>query len=107
VMKMHIVGFWVMTPCILVGRYQRFGKIYFLHFQEVTSTRTEAEVCSHSPYFLHFEGRSDCYSEEVGSLFLRNVGTHLLDNTMSLTEKTKISVLMLSLESFKSVSYFV
>jgi hypothetical protein len=23
--------FWVVTPCRLVGRYQRFGETYYLH----------------------------------------------------------------------------
>jgi hypothetical protein len=25
--------FWVLTPCGLVGRYQRFGGTYYLHLQ--------------------------------------------------------------------------
>jgi hypothetical protein len=31
--KIHIVIFWVMTPCTLVGRYQSFGGTYCLHLQ--------------------------------------------------------------------------
>jgi hypothetical protein len=32
--KIHIVVFWVMTPYFdLVGRYQYFGELYYLHLQ--------------------------------------------------------------------------
>jgi hypothetical protein len=31
--KMSILVFWVVTPCGLIGRYQRFGGIYYLHLQ--------------------------------------------------------------------------
>jgi hypothetical protein len=30
---MTTLFFWVVTPCSLVGRYQRFGEIYSLHLQ--------------------------------------------------------------------------
>jgi hypothetical protein len=31
--KMSILVFWVVTPCGLVGRYQRFGRAYYLCLQ--------------------------------------------------------------------------
>jgi hypothetical protein len=31
VLVMSVVGFWVLTPCELVGGYQWFGKTYCLH----------------------------------------------------------------------------
>jgi hypothetical protein len=31
--KMSMLVFWVVTPCGLVGRYQRFGGTYRLHLQ--------------------------------------------------------------------------
>jgi hypothetical protein len=29
-----LLAFWAVTPCGLVGRYQRFGGTYFLHLQD-------------------------------------------------------------------------
>jgi hypothetical protein len=55
--------FWVVTPCGLVGRYQRFGDTYCLHLQ----------------------GWSDrlyiVLSSQRGTIFLRNVGIYLKVNT--------------------------
>jgi hypothetical protein len=31
--KMTMLFFWVVTPCRLVDRYQRFGETYCLHLQ--------------------------------------------------------------------------
>jgi hypothetical protein len=31
--KMLMLVFWIVTPCGLVGRYQRFGGTYCLHLQ--------------------------------------------------------------------------
>jgi hypothetical protein len=31
--KMLMLFFWIVTPCTLVGRYQRFGETYCLHLQ--------------------------------------------------------------------------
>jgi hypothetical protein len=28
-----VMLFWVVTPCKLISRYQRFGDAYYLHFQ--------------------------------------------------------------------------
>jgi hypothetical protein len=33
--KMLIVVFWVVTPCSLVGGYQRLGGTYSFHFQGI------------------------------------------------------------------------
>jgi uncharacterized membrane protein YqjE len=33
VVKMTMLVIWVVTPCGLVGRYQRFGQTYCLHLQ--------------------------------------------------------------------------
>jgi hypothetical protein len=32
-MMMMIMFFWILAPCILVGRCQRFGETYCLHLQ--------------------------------------------------------------------------
>jgi hypothetical protein len=32
-LKMTVLFFWVVTPCRLIGRYQRFGETYCLHLQ--------------------------------------------------------------------------
>jgi hypothetical protein len=37
--KMSILVFWLATPSELVGRYQRFGEIYCLHLQSVTTQK--------------------------------------------------------------------
>jgi hypothetical protein len=47
--KIDIVVFWVMIPCSLVGKN--------LWFRET--------------YHLHFQGRSDLYPEDGGSMFLK------------------------------------
>jgi hypothetical protein len=47
-MTIHAVVFWIMTPCMSVGGYKRFGKT-----------------------------DSIAYPEDGGSMFLRNVGTHI------------------------------
>jgi hypothetical protein len=31
--RMMMLFFWVLVPYRLIGRYQRFGETYFLHFQ--------------------------------------------------------------------------
>jgi hypothetical protein len=31
--------FWVVTPCRLVGRHERFGETYCLHLQDVTTQK--------------------------------------------------------------------
>jgi hypothetical protein len=31
--KIHVVVFWIMTPCSLMDGYQCFGGIYYNHFQ--------------------------------------------------------------------------
>jgi hypothetical protein len=48
--------FWVMTPCGLVSRYQRFGETYCLHLQGFSyeSTRRhnpEEQYCQNSMKF--------------------------------------------------------
>jgi hypothetical protein len=48
--KMSMLVFWVVTPCGLVGRYQRFGGTYCLYLQD--------------------------WSEDGGRTFLRNVGIY-------------------------------
>jgi hypothetical protein len=32
--KIHVVAFWVLTPCSLIGENQRFRGIYCLHLQD-------------------------------------------------------------------------
>jgi hypothetical protein len=34
--RMSILVLWIVTPCGLVGTYQRFGETYCLHLQGVT-----------------------------------------------------------------------
>jgi hypothetical protein len=45
---MWIVVFWIVTPCSLVGAYQRFGGTYRLHLQG---------SFSHVGRYQHFGGR--------------------------------------------------
>jgi hypothetical protein len=42
-MKMSISVFWAVTPCGLVGRYQRFGGIYCLHVQDAETQKTNID----------------------------------------------------------------
>jgi hypothetical protein len=38
--KLSMLVFWVVTPCGLVGRYQRFGRTYCLNLQPRRPTQT-------------------------------------------------------------------
>jgi len=40
VMKIQVVVLWVLTPCGVVGGYQRFGELCCLHPQDVTTQKT-------------------------------------------------------------------
>jgi hypothetical protein len=53
-MLIHVVVFWDITPCSLMGEHKCFGGTYCLQF----------------------------YPEDGGGISLRNVGTSLLDYTV-------------------------
>jgi hypothetical protein len=42
-MKMPMLIFWVVTPCELVGRYQRFGGTYCLHLEGYIQINTKTK----------------------------------------------------------------
>jgi hypothetical protein len=69
---LSIITLWVVTPCRLVGKYQRFGGIYRLHLQG-------RQRRWHAPpkRWQHF------YPEDGGDSFIRSVGNHLQDYTAS------------------------
>jgi hypothetical protein len=67
--------FWVVTPCGLVGRYQRFGETYWLHLQP----RRWRHYVSPKRSRLKMETVRffETFSPEDGdSMFLRNVSTY-------------------------------
>jgi hypothetical protein len=67
--KMSTLSFWVVTPCGLVCRYQRFGATYCLHLQG----------------WSHFS----VFSPEDGdSMLLRNVGIYIRVRTASQPRRT-------------------
>jgi hypothetical protein len=60
--------FWVVTPCGLTGRYQRFEGTYCLDIQPL----------AHTAFFR---------VEDGGSIFLRNVGIYLQVHKVFLPRK--------------------
>jgi hypothetical protein len=40
--KISMLFFWVVTPCRLAGRYQRFGGTYYFHLQRTAVLKMEA-----------------------------------------------------------------
>jgi hypothetical protein len=80
---------WVVTPCGLAGRYQRFGKTHCLHHQGVTTQKTNIDVftavrtsnlnitLSSHRNISHFTTFYSHFSLEDGdNMLLRNIGTH-------------------------------
>jgi hypothetical protein len=52
---LSMLVFWVVTPCVFIGRYQRFGVIYCLHLR-VHRHRRE-DVISHMKWILVRSGQ--------------------------------------------------
>jgi hypothetical protein len=42
--RIMLLFFWVVTPCRLVGRYQRLGETYCFHFQSSTFSPEDGDT---------------------------------------------------------------
>jgi hypothetical protein len=80
----RVMFFWVLAPCKLVSRCQRFGETYCLHLQDGS---LEYGDCL----------KSEDFSPEDGdSIFLRNFGIYLQIYTLQKLRTTTSRAIMLS-----------
>jgi hypothetical protein len=104
-MKISILVLWVVTPCGLVGRHQRFGEIYCLHLQErPTSTRIlldeisgshcgeyedvfwDVAPCSLVEVYRHFSGANCLHHQGDESLIALMIKTAIFRSTVRFWE---------------------
>jgi hypothetical protein len=68
--RTHIIVFYVVTPCDLVGGYKLFGKIYCLYFQMRNFTRYTCSM-----FILHFI--TFCRTAKIWDVTSSNLGWNI------------------------------
>jgi hypothetical protein len=82
--KIYIMVFQIVTLHDIIGHYQHFGRAYCFHLEGKLESPVLCDLFHHLSYVMFpFPDFAHFCPEGGGSVFLQNIGKHILDHMMS------------------------